>query len=158
MTDWTRAGLNSNLRIPGVNYGTMDSFVEDIHPNAYMAGLDFKDCFFHWLIHPSSRRWLGLRHPATQQLGVFLYLPFGLGPAPGINDRNVAEITRVVSQSVTEVNVVAFVDDLRLTNHFDLTRTAEEDKELLTSKLKEYKATCQKLGTGLVGLSIPGPC
>ena len=78
-----------------------------------------------------------MRHPATQQLGVFLYLPFGLGPAPGINDRNVAEIIRVVNQSVAGVSVVAFVDDLRLTNHFDLARTAEEDKELLTLKLKE---------------------
>ena len=30
--DWTKAGLNNLLTIPDVNYGTMDSFLELMHP------------------------------------------------------------------------------------------------------------------------------
>ena len=93
--DWTKAGLNTHLTNPGVNYGTMDSFLELMHPRSFMAGLDFQDCFFHWKVNKESRKWLGVRHPVSGRLGVFLFVPFGLGPAPRINDRNVAEIIRV---------------------------------------------------------------
>ena len=84
--DWTKAGLNQRLVIPDVNYGTMDSFLENMKPRAYMAGLDFQDCFFHWKVHRDSRKWLGLRHPISQRLGFFPFMAFVLGPAPGIND------------------------------------------------------------------------
>ena len=114
--DWTKAGLNQRLMVPDVHYGTMDSFLEKLKPRAYMAGLDFQDCFLHWKVHRDSRRWLGLRHPITGRLGVFLFVPFGLGPAPGINDRNVAEVVRVCKRQTMDLEVVAFVDDLRLFN------------------------------------------
>ena len=81
-----------------------------------MAVLDFQDCFSHWKVHRDSRKWLGLRHSLSKKVGVFLFVPFGLGPVAGINDRNVAEVTRVCKGQVPDVEVVAFVDDLRLFN------------------------------------------
>lgn len=93
--DWTKAELNQRLTVPDVHYGRMDSFLENLRRRAYMAGLDFRDCFFHWMVHPSSRKWLGVRHPLSGRIGVFLVVLFGLGPAPGINDWNVAEVIRV---------------------------------------------------------------
>ena len=144
--DWTKAGLNQRLLIPDVHYGTMDSFIEKLKPNAFMAGLDFQDCFFHWKVHRQSRKWLGVRHPLTQRLGVFLFVPFGLGPAPGINDRNVAEVIRVCSLQTPELNVVAFVDDLRLFNASPNPLSEKEDKDSLTFKLMEFKETCEYLG------------
>ena len=97
-----------------------------------MAGLDFQDCFFHWKVNSKSRKWLGVRHPVSKRLGVFLFVPFGLGPAPGINDRNVAEIIRVVKEMNPGIEVVVFVDDLRLFNTPDGSRSEAEDKEMLT--------------------------
>ena len=144
--DWTKAGLNPRLTIPDVNYGTMDSLLELLKPRAFMAGLDFQDCFFHWKVHKDSRRWLGLRHPISQKLGVFLFVPFGLGPAPGINDRNVAEIIRVCKLQVPKVGVVSFVDDLRFLNEGDAPLSEEDDKNLLTFKLIEFKEACERLG------------
>ena len=144
--DWTKAGLNKLLTNPEVNYGTMDSFLRLLRPKGFMAGLDFQDCFFHWKVHHTSRKWLGVRHPVTKRLGVFLFVPFGLGPAPGINDRNVAEVMRVASIHLPDVEGVVFVDDLRLFNSPDPQRTEQEDKELLTFRLIEYKELCEQLG------------
>ena len=80
-----------------------------------MAGLDFADCSNHWVISPGSRRLLGIRHPETSQAGEYLFLPFGLGPAPGENDRSVKELLRVVLDAEPEVQMVDYVDDIRLT-------------------------------------------
>ena len=144
--DWTKAGLNQRLVIPDVNYGTMDSFLEHMKPRAYMAGLDFQDCFFHWKVHRDSRKWLGLRHPITRRLGVFLFVPFGLSPAPGINDRNVSEVIRVCKLHTPDLEVVAFVDDLRLFNSSATPLSESDDKDLLTFKLMEFKESCEHLG------------
>ena len=144
--DWTKPGLNQRLLIPDVHYGTMDSFLEKLRPKAYMAGLDFRDCFFHWKMHKKSRKWLGLRHPITHRLGVFLFVPFGLGPAPGINDRNVAEVIRVCKLRTLELEVTAFVDDLRLINDTPSQLSESDDKDILTFKLIEFKENCEYLG------------
>ena len=144
--DWTRAGLNPVLTIPDVHYGTMDSLLSNVRPNSYLAGLDFQDCFLHWPIHASVRRRLGIRHPKTRRFGVFLFLPFGLGPAPGINDRNVAEVVRVASSAVGDIFVDSFVDDLRLVNTPHSFESEEEDRVSLTFKLLEFKETCESMG------------
>ena len=111
-----------------------------------MAGLDFQDCFLHWMVHASSRRRLGVRHPLSNRLGVFLFLPFGLAPAPGINDKNIAEVIRVCKLAVGQINIVAFVDDLRLINEPDQSRTPEEDQTVLSTKLMQFKSQCERLG------------
>ena len=89
---------------------------------------------------------MGLRHPITKRLGVFLFVHFGLGPAPGINDRNVAEVIRVGKIQSSDIEVVAFVDDLRLFNTAPGHLSESDDKNLLTFKLKEFKESCEFLG------------
>ena len=158
--NWARAGLNQRFVIPEVNYGTMDSFLKLMKPRSFMAGLDFQDCFFHWKVHPESRRWLGLRHPISGNLGVFLFVPFGLGAAPGINDRNVAEVIRVAREHVGDINVTAFVDDLRLFNPTSLALDESSDHIVMTHKLIHFKEVCEELGmsvhkTWQVDLAIP---
>ena len=48
-----------------------------------------QDWLLHWLVAPSRRRCLGVRHPLSGVLEVYIFLPFGLGPSPGWNDRPV---------------------------------------------------------------------
>ena len=59
--DWSHPDcrLNALLSQPPVSYGTLDSWLSNLKPSAWMAGLDLRDCFLHWPIHPSSRRFLG---------------------------------------------------------------------------------------------------
>ena len=52
--DWTRAGLNEHLVTPTIKFHTMDTFVGSLKPGCFMAGLDIKDCIFHWSIRSSS--------------------------------------------------------------------------------------------------------
>ena len=85
--DWTRAGLNQCLETPPTRFDTMDDFLDKLRPNAFMAGLNIRDCFYHWPIHPESRRRLGVRHPISRRLGVYLFLPPGLSAAPGYNEQ-----------------------------------------------------------------------
>ena len=62
-----------------------------------------QDCLFHWLVAPSRRRYLGVRHPLSGVLGVYPFLPFGLGPSPWVErpvregrlSRGAAEVPRV---------------------------------------------------------------
>ncbi len=144
--DWTKAGLNRHLLQPPVDYGTMDSLVNLVSPGCHIAGMDVQDCFMHWPIHKQSRRRLGCRHPVTGQFGVFLFLPFGLGPAPGINDRNMSEIIRVAKLAVGGVDVTSFVDDLRLVNTRVMGRSPEDDRSELTFNVAEFKEVCESMG------------
>ena len=116
--DWSHpdCNLNALLLQPDVSYGSLDSWLSNLKPQAFMAGLDLQDCFFHWPIHPDCRRLLGVRRPVSGQLGAYLFLPFGLGPAPGINDRNVKELLRVLAVAMPDARYADFVDDLRITH------------------------------------------
>ena len=89
---------------------------------------------------------MGLRHPITKRLGVFLFVPFGLGPTPGINDRNVSEVIRVCKLQTKDIKVVAFVDDLRLFNNSPSQLSESDDKDSLTLKLIELKRAANSSG------------
>ena len=62
-----------------------------------------QDCPFYWSVAPSRRRYLGVRHPLPCVLGVYLFLPFGLGPSPRVEQpvregrlsRGAAQVPRV---------------------------------------------------------------
>ena len=77
---------------------------------------------------------------------MFVFVPVGLGPAPGINDRNVDAIIRVCKLQTTELEVIAFVDDLRLFNDSPITLSEKDDKDSLTFKLIEFKENYKYLG------------
>ena len=109
-----KAGINSALANRSVDYATLDLFAAPLQPRDFMAGIDFQDCFLHWLVAPEDRRLLGLRHPTSGQLGTYLFLPFGLGPSPGENDRSVKEVLKIIRYWCPTVHIVDFVDDLRL--------------------------------------------
>ena len=139
--DWSNPQyrLNSLLSNPPVAYGSMDSFLAVVSPGGYMAGLDLQDCFMHWLVSPRCRRWLGVRHPVTRQLGCYLFLPFGLGPSPGWNDACVKEVLRVCLRSQPKLYIVDFVDDLRLTEQ-------SGEQEPLQQGLDDVRTTGGKMG------------
>ena len=75
------------LSNPPAQYGAMGDFLRVLTPGACMGGVDLQDCSLHWLVAAARRRFLGVRRPITGRLGVHLFLPFGLGPPPGWNDR-----------------------------------------------------------------------
>ena len=141
--DWTRAGLNEHLAVPEVNFDTVDSWINALRPGCFMAGLDMKDCFFNWPIHRDSRHRLGIRHPWTNELGVYLFLPPGLAPAPGINEQHVQEVVRVASMHLPII-IRRFVDDLRLLN--DSVLGPEDDERQLNINLDHLKANLEELG------------
>ena len=79
-----------------------------------MGGVDFQDCFLRWLVAAAHRRFLGVRHPLSGVLGVYLFLPFGLGPSPGWNDGCVKAALSVARARFLSMHIVDFVGDIRL--------------------------------------------
>ena len=71
--DWTRAGLNECLVIPAMASDTLDLLINNLRPHCHVAGLDIRDCFLHWPLHSSCRHKLGVRHPWTGDIGVYLF-------------------------------------------------------------------------------------
>ena len=73
---------------------------------------------------------VGVRHPWADQLCTHLFTPPGWGPAPGINERNVAEIRRVASQQMP-IAARRFMDDPRCIN--TATLVLHKDKAFLNT-------------------------
>ena len=103
---------------------SLSSFIFSIVAESLMAGLDFADCFWTWLLHPATRRFLGVREPGPsgEDLLCYLFTPFGLSPSPAFNDALVKEVLRVVRSWIVSSGQVRreevpddsdFVDDLR---------------------------------------------
>ena len=65
----------------------MGDFLQLLSPGACVGGVDPQDCFLRYLVAPSRRRYLGVRRPTSGILGVPVFLPFGLRPFPGWNDK-----------------------------------------------------------------------
>ena len=113
--DWPNAlrPLNSVLVNPPVQYGTLGVFLRMLTPGAYVRGVDLQDCFLHWLVAPSRRSYLGVRHPMSGVLGVYLFLPVGLGRPPGWYDKCVEAVLGAARARFPELYVVDFVGDIR---------------------------------------------
>lgn len=113
--DWSadECPLNAAMASPETSYASIESFVAMLFPRCFVFGCDFQDCFLHWLVSATSRRYLGFRHPLHGQKGTYLFYPFGLGCSPGVNDESVKEVLRVVLEQIPEIRLVDFVDDLR---------------------------------------------
>ena len=109
--DWSDAlyPLNSCLSNPPAQYGAMDDLLQLLTPGAFVGGIDLQDCFLRRLVAPSRRRYLGVRRPGAGVLGVYLFLPHGLGPAPGWNDVCV----KAVRANFPRLRAVDFADDMR---------------------------------------------
>ena len=82
LRDWSNRQycLNEALVFPSVKYGDIDECLQPLSPGAFMVGVDFQECFLHWLVAPECRRFPGARHPVWGLLGVYLFLHCGLGP------------------------------------------------------------------------------
>ena len=110
IVDLRRGRVNERLPAVGVAYGSVELAVATLHQGDYMFVLDLADCFFNWRVADDSAWELGFFSPVRRKFGRYLFLPFGLGPAPGLNDASVKELLRLVAAH-TGVSLVDFVDD-----------------------------------------------
>ena len=102
-----------NERVPhvGVSYGTVDMAVSRMHKGDFMFVVDLQDCFFNWRVCDADSYLLGFYSHERRQFGRYRFLPFGLSPAPGLNDRSIKELLRLLEQN-SAVRLLDFVDDL----------------------------------------------
>ena len=111
IVDLRRGRVNAHLPEIGVSYGTLEQAISRMRRNSWLFVVDLQDCFFNWRVAPADTMMLGFFSPARKQFGKYNYLPFGLKPAPGINDQSVKEIMRLLLLH-KRVNLLDFVDDL----------------------------------------------
>ena len=79
--DWPNPGhgFNGASVNPGVDYGTTDKFLLSLRPSALMAGFDLQNSFLRRLFSSASRGISGVWRPVSGRIGVYLFLPVGLG-------------------------------------------------------------------------------
>ena len=81
-----------------VNYGSVDKAVATMSRGCFLFVVDLADAFFNWRVSSESTWDLGFYSPKRQQFGIYEFLPFGLSPSPGINDKCLKEILRLLEQ------------------------------------------------------------
>ena len=140
--DWSNVlyPLNSVLVNPPAHYRATDEFLSLPTPGAVMGGIDMQDCFLHWLAAPSRRRPVGVRRPATGILGVYLFLPFGLGPPPGWGDARVKALPEVARSRLQRLGVLDFAYDMRLV-------TTDGERDTLAADVTGATSLLDDLGT-----------
>ena len=111
--DWSnhKYGLNGALLNPPVKYGDMDGFLQLLSPGDCMGGVGSQDGFLHWLVAPPRRCFLGVRHPVSGRLGVYLFLPFGLSQSPGRNDCCVRKVLGVSPVRLPRLKIIDVAED-----------------------------------------------
>ena len=68
----------------------------------------------HWLVSPASRLFRAACRPVAWLLGVFLFLPPGLRPLPGLNDHCPKDVLLVARTNRPWLRTTDFADGLRL--------------------------------------------
>lgn len=111
LCDLLRSHINERLPKLSVNYGTVDLALSRMRTGVFLFVIDFADCFFHWKLSSQDSMNMGFFSPPRNCYRRYLYLAFGLGSAPAINDESVKEILRLLELHTT-IQLTDFVDDL----------------------------------------------
>ena len=83
------------VAIPDVIFRAMEGFL-GLDSLRLRGGFRSSGLFLHLFVAPASRRFPGIRHPALDRFGPYLFLPFGLVPSPGWTDRCAKRVIRIV--------------------------------------------------------------
>jgi hypothetical protein len=109
--DLRRGRVNERMPQVSVSYGTVDHAVSMLQSGSFMFVIDLQDCFFNWRVSTADANLLGFLCPARQLYGRYEYLPFGLAPAPGLNDCSMEELLRLLGITAG-AHLLDFVDDM----------------------------------------------
>ena len=150
VTDWSNSDVNLNQECEEepVNYKSLNDLIENFVFDGYWFGLDLKDCFSHWPLAPSCRRLFGFRNHHSGETGCFLFLPQGLSPSPGINDRQIKQCVLAARRFTRKVLLFDFVDDIR--------GTLEGPDAKSYEKVLDAMETTVRIWTE-IGLDLHGP-
>jgi site-specific DNA-cytosine methylase len=94
----TGSGVNEKLQALKFLYPSFDDCTDLCYPGAWLAKVDLTDGFFHRLVRPSDRKYLGLRIPATGELYRYKVFPFGLSVSPHYFSAAISEAHRLLRQ------------------------------------------------------------
>ena len=92
----TGSKVNEKLEFVKFLYPSFDDCTDLLYPGAWLAKVDLTDGFFHRLVHQASRKYLGIKIPATGELWRYTVLPFGLSISPHFFCAAVSEVHRTL--------------------------------------------------------------
>jgi hypothetical protein len=92
----TGSKANEKLEFIKFLYPSFDDCTDLLYPGAWLAKVDLADVFFYRLVHQASRKYLGIKIPATGELWRYKALPFGLSVSPHFFCAAVSEVHRTL--------------------------------------------------------------
>jgi hypothetical protein len=109
--DLLRGLVNAHVIDEEVDFATLERALSHLRKDWWLFVLDLSDAFFNWKIHPDDAWLLGVYDEHNRRYGRYDFAPFGLKCAPGINDRSLKEILRLL-HTHHGVTFSDWVDDL----------------------------------------------
>jgi hypothetical protein len=92
----TGSKVNEKLEVLKFLYPPFDDCTDLLYPGAWLAKVDLTDGFFHRLVHQASRKYFGIKIPATGELWRYTALPFDLSTSPHFFCAAVSEVHRTL--------------------------------------------------------------
>jgi hypothetical protein len=111
LCDLKRSHVNDTMPTLSVRYGTVELAISRIASRGFLFVIDLADSFFNWMLTVSDSMLMGFYSEARDQYGRHLFCPFGLRPAPAINDDSVKELLRLLEKT-EGITLTDFVDDM----------------------------------------------
>lgn len=159
LVDPTKTKVNECMAPLPLTLVSIEKVAQRISPGCFFAKRDLKHGFHHVVLGENARKYMGFRHPITQQIGRWVVLPFGASLSPYIF-RELTDAAREIFQREfdrrgIQAFVVSYVDDFLIwaNTHAELKRafnvTSEEGINLgLTWKEEKdigYDSPTQKI-------------
>ena len=94
----TGSEVNANLEFIKFLYPSFDDCADLLYPGCWMGKVDLTDGFFHQRVAKASRKYLGVKLPATGEIMRYTVFPFGLAVSPHYFCAAISEVHRLLRQ------------------------------------------------------------
>lgn len=126
IVDPTTPGVNACMQTLPCQLTSVEEIFKQVKPTSVLGKRDLVNGFFHCVLSPDARRYMGLIHPVSKQLGRWVVLPQGTKQSPAIFCEVTNAANRIFNDELEKqgIKVVIFiyVDDFILVadSHADL--------------------------------------
>lgn len=136
LVDPTLPGVNQHMVSLPCNLPSIEEIFKHVKPHSVLGKRDLLNGFYHLVLSHESRRFMGFRHPTTNEVGRWIVLPQGTKQSPAFFCEVSAAAATIFGKLFSANNIKAvifvYVDDFVIIadTHTDMQRAFEEmDKE-----------------------------
>lgn len=136
LVDPTLPGVNQHMVSLPCNLPSVEEIFKHVKPHSVLGKRDLLNGFYHLVLSHESRRFMGFRHPTSNEIGRWIVLPQGTKQSPAffceVSSAAATIFGRLFAANNINAIIFVYVDDFIIIadTHTDMIRAFEEmDKE-----------------------------